>query len=147
MITYKPTRITINTFKKLDKQANHTRQAMRRGLYTAGKLLTNDLKKSMTARNVSGRKYKVYVGIGGRRLIRGRIHTASRPSELPAIITGAYRKSIDFKVLGSTRMIFGSATFAKAYAKQLEERNKPIKKTADKNDQKVKQTITNLIKW
>lgn len=145
MITYKPTNITINTFKRLKKQPAQVKNAMRKGLYSSGKHLTKDLKTKMTKRQVSGRKYQVYVGLGGRRLVRPRTHTASKASEIPAIITGKLRKSIGFDVRGATRMVFGSKNFAKEYAKPLERRNKYIQRTADKNAVKVKTIITNFV--
>lgn len=139
MITYRPTNITIKNMEGLKDKMTQVDRAIRQSAYKAGRLLTKDLRQEMTKRNVSGRKYLVYVGVGGRKLQRPRLHTASKPSEMPAIITGEYRKSIDFKVQGSQRLIFGSGKdgLARGYAKKLEKRNEPIIKTVNKNNPKV----------
>lgn len=145
MIKYKPTAVTIKTLNTLKQHSQQVGNAIRQGAFTAGKVLEKDLKQEMTKRNVTGKKYKVYIGIGGRKLVKPRIHTASRKNEYPAIITGTFRKSVGFDVRGSKKLVFGSKDFAKGYAKFLEKRNKPIKRTAIKNNTKVKQIISKRV--
>jgi len=108
---------TRNHFKELPKNIS---QAIRRGAYISGKQLVATLKKDMSTKK-SGKSYKVYTGVGGA-LKRPRLHKASSPRETPAVITGKFRKSIDFAVLGNSTLEFGSGSegLAKDYAKVLE---------------------------
>lgn len=105
------------------------RTGARRGFAINGKMLVADVITKMNQKPKSGRKYKIYVGIGGRRLKKPRIHVASTPSEYPAVITGRLRKSVDFKVLGYSKMEFGAGSSKIRYAKPLEERNKYLTRT------------------
>lgn len=128
------------------KMGNGAKDAMRRGLYISGKEMTKFLKGEMTKKGRSGRKYKIYKGLGGRLLKQPRIHTASTPQEWPAVITGDFRKSIDFLVKGFSRMEFGSGkNFAEKYTKFLESRNKPVQRTVSQFKGKVKTNINKEI--
>lgn len=122
-------------------------QAIRRGAYISGKQLVADLRQDMSKKK-SGRTYKIYTGVGGA-LKRPRLHKASSPSETPAVITGKFRKSIDFKVRGNRTLEFGSGNegLAKDYAKVLElgssrmAARKPLGRTVRKLQNQVRTNI------
>lgn len=127
-------------------------KGIRVGAYISGKELVADLKEDMR-KPKSGRRYKIYKGIGGKLLKRPRIHIASSPDETPAIITGEFRKSIDFKVRGNKTLEFGSGNegLAKDYAKVLElgssimAARKPLGRTVKKLEKKVRSNINKEI--
>jgi hypothetical protein len=130
----------------------HVSKGMRQGMHISGKQLVGTLKKDMKAPK-SGRTYRVYRGIGGSLLKRSRLHRASSKSEVPAIITGEFRKSIDFAVLGNSRLEFGSGSngLAQKYAKVLElgsskmAARKPLGRTVKKLQNQVKTNISKQI--
>jgi hypothetical protein len=125
-------------------------RAIRQGFYTSGKQLVADLNKDMKAPK-SGKKYKVYRGVSGK-LNRPKLHTASDASQTPAIITGAFRKSVDFKVRGNRELEFGANQSAPVYAEFLEngtskmEAREPFKRTVLKNKERIKSNIDTRIK-
>lgn len=125
-------------------------RAIRQGFYVSGKQLVADLNKDMRAPK-SGKKYKVYKGVGGK-LSKPRLHTASAPSQTPAVITGAFRKSVDFKVRGNRELEFGANQSAPVYAEFLEngtskmEARQPFKRTVLKNKERIKSNIDTRIK-
>jgi hypothetical protein len=96
-------------------------RAIRRGRYISGKQLVANLKQDMRLPK-SGRTYRIYKGVTGA-LKSSRLHKASSAYETPAVITGEFRSSIDFRVEGNTRLIFGSGSEnkAKKYAEYLED--------------------------
>jgi len=120
-------------------------KAIRQGFYTSGKQLVADLNKDMKAPK-SGRAYKVYRGVSGK-LNKPKIHIASAPSETPAIITGKFRKSVDFAVRGNRTLEFGANQSAPEYAEFLEkgtskmEAREPFKRTVIKLKDKIKSNI------
>ena len=120
-------------------------KAIRQSFYTSGKELVADLNKDMKAPK-SGRAYKVYRGVSGE-LKKPKLHIASAPSETPAIITGKFRKSVDFAVRGNRQLEFGANENAPEYAKFLEEgtskmeAREPFKRTVMKNKDKIKRNI------
>jgi len=120
-------------------------KAIRQGFYTSGKQLVADLNKDMKAPK-SGRAYKVYRGVSGK-LKKPKIHVASAPSETPAIITGKFRKSVDFAVRGNRTLEFGANQSAPEYAEFLEkgtskmEAREPFKRTVIKLKDKIKSNI------
>lgn len=127
-------------------------KAIRKGAYISGKQLVDDLRKDMTLPK-SGKTYKVYKGIGGKQLKKPRIHQASSSSETPSVVTGEFRKSIDFAVRGNKALEFGSGKdYAQEYAKLLElgtskmEARKPLGRTVDKLKFKVKSNIDTEVK-
>jgi len=130
----------------------HIAKGIRQGSAISGKALVSDLRKSMKETK-SGKTYRVYKGIGGKKLKRSRLHIASSSSQTPAIITGNFRKSIDFKVLGSSRLEFGSGSrgFAKDYARVLElgsskmAARKPLGRTVEKLGNQVAHNISKQI--
>ena len=121
-------------------------KAIRQGFYTSGKELVVDLNKDMKAPK-SGKGYKVYKGIGGGKLKKPKLHIASAPSETPAVITGKFRKSVDFAVRGNRQLEFGANENAPEYAKFLEEgtskmqAREPFKRIVMKNKDKIKRNI------
>ena len=131
------------TMDALMRLPAETERQMRRGLYNSGKILSDDLKKEITKKGRSGRVYQIYTGLGGRLLKKPKNHRASTPNEMPAVISGDYRKSIGFRVLGSSKMEFGSGGYGKAvdYAEYLENRNQPLGKTVRKLKNQVNTNI------
>lgn len=132
--------------------SNALAKGFRFGAYISGKELVSDLREDMK-KPKHGRTYRVYKGIGGTKLKRPRLHKASSESEIPAIITGEFRKSVDFAVRGSKRLEFGSGNegLAKKYAKALEfgsskmAARKPIQRTAKKLQNQVNKNLSNSI--
>lgn len=128
---------------------NAITKGFRTGAFISGNLLVNDLRKSMSETK-TGRSYRVSRGIGGKKLQRSRLHIASAPSETPGVITGEFRKSIDFLVRGNRNLEFGSGSngLAGAYAKFLEEgtskmeARKPVGRTVEKLKSTVKSKLT-----
>lgn len=124
-------------------------EGFRKGGYISGKQLVKDLRDDM-AKPKSGRSYKVYVGRTGKTLRQARLHTASSDKETPGIISGAFRKSVDFLVRGTKQLEFGSGSngFAEKYAKFLEdgtskmEARKPVARTVEKLQAQVKENFT-----
>lgn len=120
-------------------------KAIRQGFYTSGKQLVADLNKDMKAPK-SGRTYKVYRGVSGK-LKKPKLHVASAPSETPAIITGKFRKSVDFAVRGNRTLEFGANESAPEYAEFLEngtskmQAREPFKRTVLKLKDKIKSNI------
>lgn len=84
--------ITDRTLKATQAMPQNVKKGLRMGAYKVGKQLTDDLKKEMTKKGRSGRTYKIYRGLGGRLLGKPRLHRASASHELPAVISGDYRK-------------------------------------------------------
>lgn len=128
---------------------NAITRGFRTGAFISGRLLVNDLRKSMR-KPKTGRHYRVYIGIGGKKLRRPRIHIASSAHETPGVITGEFRDSIDFLVRGDENLEFGSGSngLAGAYAKFLEEgtskmeARKPVGRTVEKLKSTVKTKLT-----
>jgi hypothetical protein len=124
-------------------------RGFRTGAYISGKELVDDLNKSMNE-SKSGKKYRVYTGRSGQRLTKSRLHTASSESETPGIISGNFRRSVDFLVRGNKTLEFGSGAkgFAEDYAKALEEgtskmaARKPIGRTVNKLKSRVRDNLT-----
>ena len=121
-------------------------RAIRKGFFTSGKELVKDLKKDMKEPK-SGRTYKIYRGVRGGKLKKPRLHIASAPSETPAILTGKFRKSVDFAVRGNRTLEFGANQSAPEYAEFLEkgtskmEAREPFKRTVLKLKDKIKSNI------
>lgn len=139
------------TLKFLYEMPVELTKAIRQGFYTSGKQLVADLNKDMKAPK-SGRIYKVYRGINGGKLKKPRLHRASAPSETPAVITGRFRKSVDFAVRGNRELEFGANQSAPKYAEFLEkgtskmEAREPFKRTVIKNKEKIKLNIDTRLK-
>lgn len=133
--------------------SNQVSQAIRRGAYISGKSMVADLRADMS-KTKGGKTYKVYKGRGGNALKRPRRHKASSANETPGVITGEFRKSVDFLVKGNRTLEFGSGNegLAKDYAKILElgsskmAARKPLGRTVHKFRSQVNSNITKEIK-
>ena len=80
----------------------NSQRAIRQAFYFIGKDLVKDAGKSIMAKDKRGRLYKL---IKNGRLV---LHIASAPGQSPANFTGALKSSLDFNVVGSDRLEFGS---------------------------------------
>lgn len=139
----------LNTKKGIEftkRLAPHIALAIRLGMEQSGKELRAYTKEQMVKGAKTGRVYKVYTGLNGRKLANPKFHRASAGGEFPARRSGNLFRSIDFTVFGSKRLEFG----AKArYAKYLElgtSKMAPrefLKQTVKKLD---KQTQINIVK-
>lgn len=139
--------------KNSDKITNHLKQSStkfhygaRKGFDINGQMLVKSLRHEMTRGRKTGRTYKIYRGIGGRALKRPRLHVASTKDEFPAVITGKLRQSVDYRVLGSTKMRFGAGDGSMEYAKILEARNEYLKKTFINHKNQFKTNLNRQIK-
>lgn len=146
MIKIKESPQNARTLKFLYEMPVELTKAIRQGFYVSGKQLVADLNKDMKAPK-SGKSYKIYRGIGGSKLKKPRIHTSSAPSETPAVITGKFRKSVDFAVRGNRELEFGANENAPEYAEFLEngtskmKARKPFERTVLKNKERIKSNI------
>ena len=151
MIKVKESSQNARTLKFLYDMPVELTRAIRQGFYVSGKQVVADLNKDMKAPK-SGRTYKVYRGIGGSKLKKARVHIASAPSETPAVITGKFRKSVDFAVRGNRELEFGANESAPEYAEFLEngtskmEARQPFKRTVIKNKERIKSNIDTRLK-
>ena len=126
---------------------NHITKGIRMGAYISGKQLVENLRRDMGSRK-SGKIYKIYRGVGGT-LGKPRLHTSSSSGETPAVISGKFRKSVDFLVRGNRTLEFGSGNegIAKEYAKVLElgssrmAARKPLGRTVKKLEREVNRNI------
>lgn len=138
------------TMKFLYEMPVELTKAIRQGFYISGKQLVADLNKDMKMPK-SGRTYKVYRGVSGK-LKKPKLHIASSPSETPAIITGKFRKSVDFAVRGNRTLEFGANESAPEYAEFLEkgtskmEAREPFKRTVLKLKDKIQSNIDTQLK-
>jgi len=99
--------------KAVYRQLKRMPQKVRRGIQNAMLQMKKDLKKTAIEdmkKPKHGRTYLVYVGRGGKRLKRGRLHRASRKGESPAILTGALAKSINSRIKFGHLLTFGANT-------------------------------------
>ncbi len=108
-------------FININNISKATRRGMRQGFFQLG----NDLVKTASRQILEKPK-------GGitRRVRRGktiRRHTASAPGESPANLSGAYRRSLGYKIHGSSRMEFGAGNSSVPYAEFLENGTKNMK--------------------
>lgn len=127
MISFKEGSQNQRTFKATSEMAHKFKVGARRGFKLNGDALVADVRQKMTKKNKSGRVYLIYRGLGGRRLKNARRHVASGAGEYPSVISGNLRKSVDFRVKGSTRLEFGAGGGKVNYAKFLEEGTSQIK--------------------
>jgi hypothetical protein len=134
------------TLKFLYEMPAELTKAIRQAFYISGKQLVENLNRDMKMPK-SGKSYKTYRGIGGGKLQKPRIHRASAQNETPAIITGKFRKSVDFAVRGNRTLEFGANESAPEYAIFLEkgtskmEAREPFKRTVIKLQDKIKSNI------
>jgi len=90
---------------------DNIRTGIRRGFYEAGKHLVATAKNNMLSKK-SGKFYR----------FKGRRYQASAPGEAPKSVSGALRKTIDFKVRGADSLEFGYTSELK-YGGLLEKGN------------------------
>lgn len=102
---HRSNRMVIFKIKNLSKEM---KKGIRKGFYILGKRLQKQTKKDILRKPRSGRKYVITTAKRRRR------HTASRPGEAPASISGRLWRSLDFKVSGSSNMKFGYNSTAKS---------------------------------
>lgn len=95
--------------------AGATRRGIRQGLFKAGRRLHKEFNTEVLRKPKSGRTYLVRRGKTRRR------HVASAPGETPANLSGAYRRSAGFKLVGDKRLVFGAGSPKVPYAKWLED--------------------------
>lgn len=127
-------------------------QAYRQTAYGIGKELHSWLLKDMK-KPKTGRLYKQTEGVSGK-LKNARLKRASAEDETPAIRTGNFRKSVNFQVLGNTKLIWGSGQdgFATKYNKALEFGSKnmkarqPLQRAMNANEGKLRALAINKIK-
>lgn len=108
MVRIKPTIKTIQILNEFPLHNARFDKGVRRGLYRAGQIVQRDIKEGIKNPPKTGRIYSY----------RGRKHQASAPGEYAANRSGKLRRSIDFTVEGSNRLIVGSPF---DYAKYLED--------------------------
>lgn len=126
--------------------------AFRKTAYQGGKILLSWIKQDMKQPK-TGRVYKSYFGVKGK-YKQARFITASAPSETPAVRTGNFRKSIDFTVIGNTKLEWGSGKgTATDYARALEfgtkkmQARQPLQRSMKANDGAIKaMSIANIKK-
>lgn len=100
--------------------AGMTRSGIRQGMFQLGKDLRKTASRQILAKNKTGRTYLIRRGKTRRK------HRSSAAGESPANLSGAYRRSLNFKLIGSTRLIFGAGNSKVDYAKWLEEGTKKM---------------------
>lgn len=118
MITVKQDRRNREAFIRIKRMDEATRRGMRQGFFQYGKDLVKTASRQILAKPKGGRTYLVRRGKTRRR------HVASAPGESPANLSGAYRKSIGFKIFGSAQMHFGAGNSKVPYAAFLEKGTK-----------------------
>jgi len=131
MFKITPTPNTIRTYQITRQMGSNTKTGTRQGLYKFGSLLYKELRADILRRK-NGKQYIVRRGT-----TRGR-HIASAVGETPANLSGNLRRSVDFKVQGSSNMEFGYDKSVD-YGKYLESGTKKmgarpgLKNNIDKN--------------
>lgn len=142
MISIKLTNDSINFLSQNRKLPNEITINFRQIAYKAGRTLLTWLKQDMKNPK-SGRKYKSYFGVGGK-YKTFKFITASAPTETPAIRTGNFRKSVDFNVIGNTKLEWGSGKgYATEYARALEfgtkrmKARQPLQRAMQANDKSI----------
>lgn len=149
--------ITMTVASKLLLQKNRNlpieiTNAFRKTAYQGGRILLSWIKQDMKQPK-TGRVYKSYFGVKGK-YKQAKFITASAPSETPAIRTGNFRKSVDFAVIGNTKLEWGSGKgSATEYASALEfgtqkmQAREPLQRSMKANDGAIKaMSIANIKK-
>ena len=150
MIEYKNNNHKFN--RQFKKQEKAIKRGLRQGAAISGRELVDKLNKDMKLPK-SGRLYKTKKGMSGKELKYIRTYRASSPNQVPAVVSGNFRKSLGFEVQGSSRLVFGSGKDDIAqYAKYLEtgtsrmKARKPLQRTAQKMDNQVNKNLNRNIK-
>ena len=111
----------VKVFRNINNIDNATRRGLRQAFFQVGWDWKRPAQRQILSKKKSGRTYLVRRGKTRRR------HTASAPGESPANLSGAYRRSIGFKIQGSMKLIFGAGGTGVPYAPFLEEGTKNMK--------------------
>lgn len=107
MLEFKADHNNKKVFAQLDDADDRTRRGIRQFWFALGKSLLKSFNAAVLKKPRSGRVYKIRRGKTRRR------HTASKPGETPANISGNYRKSAGYRIRGAMEMQFGdSAEYA-----------------------------------
>lgn len=146
-------RIDIDTpsrrvLRSLSGEQLHTaiERGVRQGLYMTGKAYSRHCKDELK-KPKNGRVYRVK--LGKRRVT----YRASAPGEYPAKLTGALRRSVDFRILGAATLEFGAGGLDVPYAKWLEEGTSKmaarpyLRPTITSNDAVTRRLLRNRILW
>lgn len=118
MITIKADSHNRFVLQGLHNLSEAMKQAVRKSFYhtgldIAGREGSNNsglIKQDMAKGTKSGRQYKLYRGLNNRKLIRPRMHTASRAGQALAIVSGETRDKTYFRVKGWDRLEIGTDT-------------------------------------
>lgn len=121
-------RESLKTFHDLKQFRKASKRVIRQFWFLTGHDFRNESRAEILRRPKSGRTYRLTKGehkTGKRKGQRRRVkHVASAPFETHANFTGLTRRSIGFKIVGQTRMMFGygiaSAKPATEWAPHLE---------------------------
>jgi len=106
---------------------------MRQGLFVVGKFLTKKTSENILRTPKTGRYYKY----------KGRKYQASAVGEFPANRSGDNRRSIQFKVKGKKKMIFGADA---PYSKYLEKSRPFLIRTIRETRGTQKKLLSNQMK-
>lgn len=107
-------RNTSKAIYKLKHQEKEVKIAIRKAFHKIGKDLKQSGEQALLFRPKSGRLYKIKInGVTYN-------HRASAPGESPANLTGALRKSLDYKVSGAREMRWEAGNTTVDYAADLE---------------------------
>lgn len=121
MIDIKSDHRNQKVFVSIENIGEATRRGIRQGFFAYGADLKRTASRQILEKPKGGRTYRVRRGKTRRR------HVASAPGESPANLSGDYRKSIGFKIKGSSQMIFGAGSAKVPYAKFLEKGTRRMK--------------------
>lgn len=118
MITVKQDSGNQRAIIRISNMSEATRRGLRQGFFQLGNDLQKTASRQILKKPKGGRTYLIRRGKTRRR------HVASAPGESPANLSGSYRKSIGFKIKGSTQMEFGAGNSKVPYAVFLEKGTK-----------------------
>lgn len=137
-------------------------KGIRQGGYLSGRDLVAFASKKILEKPKSGRTYLIKTRSGRRRHVASNADTS--PPEFPANLSGALRRSLSFRVKGSSELIFGAGDTksntgqASQYARILEEggqagrgrkaKIKPrryLRQTIDANQRNITKHIENEV--
>jgi phage gpG-like protein len=114
IVPYK--RLNARTIKASKQMPRRVKKGINNAFMAMQKELKPDAVESMKEAK-SGLWYYTYLGRGGRKLKKRRLHRASKKGETPAILTGALAKSLGYRRRFGQQLTFGANT---PYAKRHE---------------------------
>ena len=103
--------------RHMSKLSRNVRKGIDQASRNSRKLI-KDYTVSEMKKDKHGQTYTVYVGQGGRPLKRPILHVASSPNEMPAILTGRLKRSLQFSIKYGVSLTYGADT---PYARRHEE--------------------------